>query len=743
MKAVKEIYKVEGMSCTACAGSVTSILSAVEGVSLANVNFANQTVLVEFDPEKASVKELEEAVSRIGYRLITDKNLMADEDAREARRLRQARINLIASFAFALPVFIISMFIPHLIYRSWIMLLLSCPVIFWFGREFFVIAFKRARFLSTNMDTLVALGSGTAFLFSLYNTVFPNAHGSMGMGSGIYYEAAVVIISFILLGRYLEERARSKTYAAVRKLMDLGVKTARVIRNGEEKEILISKVRLGDVIVIHPGGKIPVDGHVTEGESLVDESMITGESIPVIKKAGDQVIGATLNQTGSLLMIAEQVGDQTVLSRIIRLVQEAQGSRAPVQKTVDLIASVFVPVVMIVSLMTFLTWLLFFPSLGLAHAITTAVSVLIIACPCALGLATPTAIIVGMGKAAEHGILIKDAQSLETFCKLDLIVLDKTGTITTGKPTVSEIKWDESNPKVIDDIPGISAAVAAIEWRSEHPYAGALIEYLNVPLNAGNNTVGDFESTTGKGVSGTYGEDRYHIGNPSYITGYDCRVSEELLLYSELVRKQAFSVVYIARNLKVVAVAAISDSIKPGSAGAVKALKELGIEVHMLSGDSVAISSQIASKAGIDYFKAEASPLEKSEYIKLKQASGLKVGMVGDGINDSPALALADVGIAMGTGTDIAIESAQIILLKGDLAKLVMALKISRQTVRTIRQNLFWAFFYNVISIPVAAGILFPLTGFLLNPMVAGAAMAFSSVSVVSNSLSLKNRKIT
>jgi len=741
MKAIKEIYKVEGMSCTACAASISSKLSSVNGVNSANVNFANQTVLVEFDPEQASVKQLEEAVSKIGYRLLTDKDMMADEEAREAQRLRNARINVLASFAFAIPVFIISMFLHHLPYRNWIMLVLSCPVMFWFGKEFFVIAWKRAGYLTTNMDTLVALVSGTAFLFSLYNTLFPSMTEAMGKGSHMYYEAAVVIISFILLGRYLEDRARARTSTAIRKLVNLGVKTARVIKNGEEKEILISKVRIGDIVMIRPGEKIPVDGRVTEGESMVDESMITGESIPAIKKTGDQVIGATLNQTGSLQMVAGKVGEQTVLAQIIRLVQEAQGSRAPVQKTVDRIASVFVPLVMIIAVLTFLTWLVFFPGLGFSHAITTAVSVLIIACPCALGLATPTAIIVGLGKAAEHGILIKDARSLEEFCKVDLIILDKTGTITTGKPSVSEISWDEIEQKEPEEITGISAAVAAIEWHSEHPYARSLIEFFNVPQNTGNAVVG-FESITGKGVSGFYGRNQYHIGSPTYVTGKGCSIAEELIKYSQLLRKQAFSVVYIARNFRVVAVAAISDSIKPGSAGAIKELKNMGIEIHMLSGDSVAISSRIASETGIDYFKAEASPLEKSEYISSKQESGKKVCMVGDGINDSPALALADVGIAMGTGTDIAIESARIILLKGDLAKLVMALKISRQTVKTIRQNLFWAFFYNVLSIPIAAGILFPFTGFLLNPMVAGAAMAFSSVSVVSNSLLLKTRKI-
>ncbi len=742
MKALKEIYKVEGMSCTACAASVNSMLAAVDGVTSANVNFANQTVLVEFDPEKATVKQLEDAVSAIGYRLITNKELMADEEARDARRLRNARINLVASFAFATPVFIISMFIPMLPNRNWIMLLLSCPVMFWFGREFFVIAWKRARHGTTNMDTLVAMGSGTAFLFSLYHTFIPSLPEMKGMGSSMYYEAAVVIISFILLGRFLEERARGKTSSAIRKLLNLGVKTARVIRNGEEKEVLISKVRIGDIVVIRPGEKIPVDGQVTEGESFVDESMITGESLPQAKKTGDTVIGATLNQTGSLLMLAEKVGEQTVLAQIIRLVQEAQGSRAPVQKTVDRIASVFVPVVIGIAVVTFLSWMFIFPGMGFSHAITTAVSVLIIACPCALGLATPTAIIVGLGKAASHGILIKDAGSLEDFCKLDLIVLDKTGTVTTGKPGVSEIKWDEEALYGQQEKAVISAAVSAIEWRSEHPYARALTAFFEIPGNK-PASVGDFESTTGKGVSGRYDGKLYHIGSPTYVESKGCSISEELAEYQLLLRNQAFSVVQIARGTGVVAVAAVSDSIKPGSAAAVKELKNLGMEVHMLSGDSVAVSSQIASKAGIDYFKAEASPAEKSEYIRSARNKGYKVGMVGDGINDSPALALADVGIAMGTGTDIAIESAQVILLKGDLVKLAMALKISRQTVRTIRQNLFWAFFYNILSIPIAAGILYPLTGFLLNPMIAGAAMAFSSVSVVSNSLLLKTRKIS
>jgi Cu2+-exporting ATPase len=741
MKTVREIYKVEGMSCTACAASVNSMLSSVPGVKSANVNFADQSVLVEFDPETAHIPEMEKAVSSIGYKLLTDKRSLEDEESRETARIRQSKINLVASFAFAFPVFVISMFLPGLPYRNWIMLILTCPVVFWFGREFFVIAWNRAMHGSTNMDTLVAMGSGTAFLYSLWNTIFPGSSPMEGMDSHMYYEAAVVILSFILLGRFLEERARHRTSASIRKLMGLGVKTARVIRNGEEKEVLISKVRIGDIVLIRPGEKIPVDGHVTEGESLVDESMITGESVPVTRKKGDQVIGATLNQTGSLMMLAEKVGEETVLSQIIRLVREAQGSRAPVQKTVDRIASVFVPVVIIIAVISFCGWLFLYPQGGFAHAMTIAVSVLIIACPCALGLATPTAVIVGMGKAAGNGILIKDAFSLEQFCRLDTLILDKTGTITTGRPIVNEIRWPGGKQPESDEFMRIASAVSAIEWRSEHPYARAFIDFFG-RFSPGTSEVVDFESTTGKGVTGSVLETTYHIGSPGFISAKDCETTDEFEEYRELLTKQAFSAVYIARGGKVIAVAAVSDSLKEGSAAAVTELKKMGLEIHMLSGDSVAVSSRIASMAGIDKFKAEATPAGKSDYVRELRNSGKKVGMVGDGINDSPALAVADIGIAMGNGTDIAIESASIILIKGDLSRLAHALKISRMTVNTIRQNLFWAFFYNVLSIPVAAGLLYPFTGFLLNPMIAGAAMAFSSVTVVSNSLVLKSRKI-
>jgi Cu2+-exporting ATPase len=516
------------------------------------------------------------------------------------------------------------------------------------------------------------------------------------------------------------------------------------MRNGVEKEMLISKIIVGDILMIRPGEKIPTDGKVTEGDSFIDESMITGESVPVQKKAGDFVIGATINQTGSLKISAEKVGSETMLAQIIKLVQEAQGSRAPVQKLVDKVAAVFVPVVIGIAIFTFIAWSIWQPALpggqaasGIPLALMAAISVLVIACPCALGLATPTALMVGLGKAAEHGILIRDAESLETACNIDTIVLDKTGTITVGKPMVAEIVWDENST----DQSTVEDAIVSIESRSEHPFATALVGHLKKPGFVAREIVG-FESTTGKGVSAFVGSDVYHIGSKSYILENAGKFSKTFLEKDAELRKQAQSLIYVTRNRSVMALFSVTDTIKPSSAAAVAELKNMGIEVHMLSGDTVAITSHMAAKAGIDHFKGEVTPEGKSDYVRQLKEKGRHVAMVGDGINDSPALALADIGIALGTGTDIAMESAQITLIGGDLEKIISAIRLSRKTVKTIRQNLFWAFFYNIISIPVAAGILYPFTGFLLNPMIAGAGMALSSVSVVTNSLRLKRVKI-
>ncbi|MCX6244380.1 MAG: heavy metal translocating P-type ATPase [Bacteroidetes bacterium] len=739
MSIVKEIYPVEGMSCASCALSIQTMLEAQKGVNTAVVNLAMEQVVVEYDPEVINPPEMSKVVDGIGFKLITDKTLLQqDREDAQSERLRKLKFNTIMAGIFSIPVLLISMVfhdsIPH---ANLIMLLLTLPVLGWFGKEFFFIAWKRALHFSSNMDTLVALGTGTAFIYSTFNTLFPGFLLRHNFIPHVYFEASVVIIFFILLGRYFEERAKQRTSGAIKKLMGLSVKTARVIRNGVEKEMLISKIRVGDILVIRPGEKIPTDGKVIEGSSFIDESMLTGESVPVEKKNGDAVIGATINQTGSLKITAEKVGSETILAHIIKLVQEAQGSRAPVQRQVDRIASVFVPVVIGIAIITFIAWSFASPNAGSPIALICAITVLVIACPCALGLATPTALIVGLGKAAEHGILIRDAESLETACNLDTIVLDKTGTITEGKPVVAETLWDENMPDRTAD----ARAIITIESRSEHPFAAALVNHLKKEDYKPIEITG-FESSTGKGVSATVGNDLYHIGSRSYILETGGKLSDGFTEQDARLRKEAQSLVYVAKNREVVALFAVTDRLKPSSADAVSTLKSMGVEVHMLSGDTVAITSHMAFKAGIEHFKGEMTPEGKSDYIRGLKEKGKHVAMVGDGINDSPALALADIGIAMGTGTDIAMESSQITLIRGDLGKIVSAIKLSKETVKTIRQNLFWAFFYNIISIPIAAGILYPFTGFLLSPMIAGAGMAFSSVSVVTNSLRLKRVKL-
>jgi Cu2+-exporting ATPase len=747
MGIVKGIYRVEGMSCASCSGSIQTMLSAQPGVEQASVNLASEQVTVSYNPAVITLEQIVKTVDDLGFSLIT-REVSADEQQDMAMvRLKRLRLNAILSALFSVPVFLIAMVFHHMPYGNYIMLALTIPVVAWFGREFFIIAWKRMLHFSANMDTLVALGTGSAFLYSTFNTLFPEYLVSRGFEPHVYFEAATVIITFILLGRYFEEKARRRTSEAIRKLMGLGVKTARVIRNGVEKEMLISKIIKGDILVIRPGEKIPTDGRVLEGFSAIDESMITGESLPVNKWPGDEVIGSTINQTGSLKVVAEKVGSDTLLAQIIRLVQEAQGSKAPIQQLADKIAAVFVPVVMGIALLTFIAWTIWQPETGAPLAFIAAVTVLVVACPCALGLATPTALMVGLGKAAQYGILVKDAGSLELFCKTTAVVFDKTGTVTIGRPQVTEVFWDPryetGEAESGRDLP---AAIVAIESMSEHPFAHALVNFFlsgkgseKQPRQSPAAT--GFESLTGKGVSAVVAGDLYHIGSRSYITDSGCELPAWLAEKELKVKQQARSVIYVACNKEVAAMIAMADTIKPGSAGAVARLKERGMQVHLLSGDSVAITSHIAAGAGIEYFRAEATPAEKSDYVKRLKERGFIVAMVGDGINDSPALAVADIGIAMGTGTDIAIESAQITLIKGDLEKLVIALDLSGQTVKTIRQNLFWAFFYNVISLPLAAGVLYPFTGFMLSPMIAGAAMAFSSVSVVANSLRL-SRKI-
>jgi Cu2+-exporting ATPase len=742
----REVFRVGGMSCASCAGSIETMLKATEGITSASVNLAAEEVIVEFNPALSGREKIREVVEGLGFRLLTDELSSEDEASQNRKKLRGMKLNLIFAALFTIPVFILSMFFHHLPHVNVILLVLTTPVVAWSGREFFVIAVKRLRHFSSNMDTLVALGTGSAYLYSVFNTLFPEISESRGFEPHVYFEAAAVIITFILTGRYVEEKAKRKTGEAIRKLAGLGVKTARVVRNGVEKEMLITKIVAGDVLIIRPGERIPTDGKLMDGEGPVDETMITGESLPVNKGAGDSLIGGTLNLTGSLTMTAERVGEETVLARIIQLVKEAQGSKAPVQKLADRIAAVFVPSVLVISLLTFLVWTFLAADIHAPLAFISAITVLVIACPCALGLATPTALMVGLGKAASYGILIKDAGSLERVCRTDAVVFDKTGTITYGKPNVTAIIHGEPPGEEVETgvDPSLAEAIVAIERLSEHPYAKAIVaffastegNYKSVKADESPTPV-SFDSKTGKGVSALYNGAVYHIGSKNFLEENGCQFPETLMQSSHPGESRTGSRVYVACDGIILLAIVLSDTIKPTSARAVADLKAMGIEVHLLSGDSVAATLHIATEAGIDNFLGEASPAKKAEYIRGLKDKGRSVAMVGDGINDSPALAAADTGIAMGTGTDIAIESAQVTLIKGDLQKLVIMFRLSAETVKTIRQNLFWAFFYNVIMIPVAAGILFPISGFLLNPMLAGAAMAFSSVSVVANSLRL------
>ena len=737
--AVKERYEVAGMTCASCASSVESILSHVEGVKSANVNFADSSVLVTYEPDVATDKKMQDAVKDIGYELILNGKASAEnKQEKEAKKLNEAKFKLILAVALSIPVLVIAMFFPGIPYADWTMLVLSTPVVFWSGRDFFIIAYKRAKNFSANMDTLIALGTGAAFFFSAFNTFFPEYLRSRGLEPHVYYEVAAVIVALILLGRYFEERAKSRTSSAIKKLINLGVKTAKVIKDGKEVEIPVDEVQKGDIIIIRPGEKVPVDGKIKEGKSVIDESMITGESIPVEKKEGDTVIGATINKTGSFRMIAEKVGSETMLAQIIKLVQEAQGSKAPIQKLADKISAVFVPIVIVIALISFLAWYFWGPAPQITYAIIATVTVLIIACPCALGLATPTAIMVGIGKGAENGILIKNAESLELAHKLNAIVVDKTGTITKGKPEVTEIVWDTETGRREE----ISQVILSMESQSEHPLALAVVNYLKAEENLNGVTLDNFDSITGKGVKASYRDRNYLIGNQRLLDETHVEISRTLQDEANKLSREAKTVVYVGQDGAAVAIIGIADTIKETSKKAIAALHQMSLEVHMLTGDNQQTAEAIGRQAGLDHIKAEVLPADKAAYVKALQAKGLKVAMVGDGINDSPALAQADVGIAMGTGTDVAIESAEITLIKGDLEDIVTAIRLSKETVKTIRQNLFWAFIYNLIGIPIAAGILYPFTGFLLNPMIAAAAMAFSSVSVVTNSLRLKARTL-
>ena len=738
---IKKSFPVLGMTCASCAGSAESIVKHARGAVNASVNFATGNLTVEYLPNMTSAAQLQKAVQAVGYDLLIENETLQQEtlEAIHSKKFRTLKNKTIWAIILSLPVVIIGMFFMNMPYANLVMWLLSTPVVLWLGRDFFINAWKQAKHRSANMDTLVALSTGIAYLFSVFNMLFADFWHQRGLHAHVYFEAAAVIIAFILLGKLLEEKAKGNTSTAIKKLMGLQPKTVIVIQaDGTEKQTAIEEVNTGDIIHARPGEKIAVDGMVISGTSYVDESMLSGEPVPVLKKDNEKVFAGTINQKGSFRFKAIKVGKETMLAQIIKMVQDAQGSKAPVQKLVDKIAGIFVPVVIGIAIFTFILWVILGGDNDVVQGLLAAVTVLVIACPCALGLATPTAIMVGVGKGAEKGILIKDAESLELSKKVNAIILDKTGTITEGRPQVTGIQW-LNNDDTARNI------LLSIEKQSEHPLAEAVVKHLSAGRQdlAGvtNIALSDFSSITGKGAKASYHNETWLAGNKKLLAENNILIAEPLQMQADEWGKQSKTVIWFANSKQALSVIAISDRIKETSADAIRQIQEMGIELYMLTGDNEATARSIAQQTGIKHYKAEVLPQHKADFVKELQQQGKVVAMVGDGINDSTALATADVSIAMGKGSDIAMDVAKMTIISSDLTKIPQAIKLSKQTVATIKQNLFWAFIYNLIGIPVAAGILYPINGFLLNPMIAGAAMALSSVSVVSNSLRLKWKK--
>lgn len=732
-------YKVVGMTCAACAISLETYLKPLNGVEHVAVNYPNQSVVIAFDSRLISQETISAKAKEIGYTIMFGdaEKVNAEFGMIEQKRLKVLKAKLIFSTFFSVPIFVISMFFMDAFpYENWLMLALSIPVMTWSGSEFYVIAWRKAKHFTANMDTLVALSTGVAFTFSLFNTIFPHYLMNQGLMPHVYFESATIIITLILLGRFLEEKAKQKTSSVIKKLMGLRPKQVTAIRNGEEVVISTDEILKGELIVVKPGEKLAVDGRVKNGESFVDESSITGEPIPVIKIKGATVFAGTINQKGALRIIATKVGSETLLSQIIKLVEQAQSSKPQIQKLADRIAGIFVPVVMAIALFSAAIWYIFGPEPLFTHATITLITVLIIACPCALGLATPTALMVGLGKGAEQGILIKDAQVLETAYKIDTLILDKTGTITEGKPKVTDIIWvDELQQEKFSKI------ILSIENQSEHPIAEAVAFYFKAqgvePIS-----VDGFESVTGLGAKCSVDGMDCFVGNSRFADSFHFDIPDEIVQQSATLKLEAKTVVFFGIGEKIEAMIAVSDQIKRSSMEAVQEIQKQNITIYMLTGDNEQTAAVIAKEVGITHFKANLMPADKGLFVQQLQKEGKIVAMVGDGINDAHALAQADVGIAMGSGADIAMESAGITLMHSDLMQISKAINLSKATMKTIKQNLFWAFIYNIIAIPIAAGALYPISGFLLNPMIAGAAMSMSSISVLTNSLRLKKRII-
>ena len=697
------ILPVLEMSCAVCANNVENTVKGLPGVEEASVNFAANTLSVKYHPSLITPQKMREAVQEAGYDLVVeveDPTAVQEEMARE--HYRKLRRNTIGAWVLSIPLALLGMVFMHTPGGNWIMMALALVIMIVFGRSFYVNGVRHALHGSANMDTLVALSTSIAFLFSFFNTVYPRFWYEKGLEPHVYYEASGVIIAFVLLGKLLEERAKNSTSSAIKSLMGLQPKTARRVRDGQEEEVSISFLRVGDLVSVRPGEKIPVDGTVSQGSSSVDESMLSGEPIPVVKSQGDRVLAGTINQKGAFLMEATGVGSATVLSQIVQMVQAAQGSKAPVQRIVDKISGIFVPIVVGLAILTFIVWLVVGGSGYFSYALLSAVSVLVIACPCALGLATPTALMVGMGKGAEHHILIKDAFALENLCKVDTVVLDKTGTLTEGVPEVTDSFWISEASRDMLDI------LYTAEMKSEHPLASAILSWLK-GTEAAEIDADSFESVTGRGIQMQVHGVTYWVGSKGFLETFKAMVPPEA--GREIIRweEDGKSIVYYGWESELLAVMAISDRLKPTSGEAVEALKEMGIEVHLLTGDGKRTAETVAAMLDIRHYKADVLPSDKEEYIRSLQAAGRKVAMVGDGINDSQALARADVSIAMGKGTDIAMDVAMVTLITSDLMLLPDAIRLSKRTVRSIHQNLFWAFIYNLIGIPLAAGVLFCL----------------------------------
>lgn len=729
---IKKTLPVLEMSCASCAASAGDAAKFAEGVIDASVNFATGNLTVEYLPNITDIYKIQKIIQIAGYDLLITEDTDNNQETIEAfheKKYKTLKRKTIIALVFAIPLMLIGMVFMDMPYADWIMWVLATPLVFWLGKDFYINAWKQTKHKSANMDTLVALSTGIAYVFSVFNLLFPDFWHKRGMHSHVYFEAAGVIIAFILLGRLLEEKAKGNTSTAIKKLMGLQPKVLTIIqKDGSEKQVSIDDVHVGDTILVKPGDKIAVDGIVVKGNSYVDESMLSGEPIPIFKTESEKVFAGTINQKGSFQFSALKVGKDTMLAQIIQTVQDAQGSKAPVQKLVDKIAAVFVPVVISIALITLVLWSIFSGENSFVQGLMSAVTVLIIACPCALGLATPTAIMVGVGKGAEQGILIKDAESLETAKKINAVVLDKTGTITEGKPQVSDILWLANNNSK-------QAILFSIEKKSEHPLADAVVKYFK---DENAVEILDFENIVGEGVKAIFENETYLVGNQRLLQNSSIDFDNKLLEQANQWSDESKTVIWFANSQQTLAVLSISDKIKSNSVEAIQQMKAMGIDLYILTGDNEATAKAIAQQTGIDNYKAEVLPQEKADFIKQLQKEGKIVAMVGDGINDSTALATADVSIAMGKGSDIAMDVAKMTIISSDLLKIPMAIQLSKQTVATVKQNLFWAFVYNIIGIPLAAGILYPINGFVLNPMIAGAAMALSSVSVVSNSLRLK-----